>query len=650
MPPPLRAQVARSVQTAVRWLKVNEPTITDARDCAIAISALVAAEKSSHARPIQHLVRKLRDANRDGTSWNDEVWDTVWAVRALLDQSLPRKSIGSASEAATGDPSVTAALEFLVSVRDSVRGFWYGEPFETMIALDLLFEVNHPNFLDIADRPIEWLLSLQSPDGRVIAPHFTGIFASVFSRVRLPRLPRLKVAARAAGEWLIRDLHEHHIWTSAAWSNAHALQGVIDSGFTLDDPEVVKAVEWFLKTQSTNGEWSHVATVDDTSMAVLALTPFLSEDLVDVTPPLKGTMTAIRTNGSVRLTFEPPAGAAVALEQFIKFPEDVAEELRGNEMTVLMLAERLRSTSKAPTANRRLKRTSDRNLGDEILEMGAFAHGHLYPPLIEKCVRDSRVDHLRLNVDESLIDLPWELIHDGEDFLCVKYAVGRHIFAAASFPAAATRKKAVSALVVSDPRGDLPGALSEGRSVARLLRANGVLVTVLELSAATKQKFAFEMKRHDIVHFAGHATRDDRNPDESCLILADGPFKAFRLSGFFGDRPPALVFLNACWSASERSAGRGYPAMMRGLGRTFIFAGVANFIGYVIPVSDALATTLALHFYQHLVIGRTVGESLRRSRIELREKAGDFDPVWASAILYGDPVAVPIRQPAAMLS
>ena len=636
---PSRAKIARAVQNAIRWLKTNEPTIVDARDCAIAMSALIAAEKSAHAATIQHLSRKLREANPDTTSWNDEVWDTVWGARALLDEKLPREGIGHAATVAASDPRIRAALEFLISVRDGVRGFWYGEPFETMIALDLLFATDHPDFVEISTAPVEWLLSLQGADGRVIAPHFTGIFASVFRRIKLDTMPHLKDAALAAAEWLVRDLAVHPIWTSAAWSNAHALEGLLDNGYSLDHQAVATAIDWFLDTQSIGGEWSHVATVDDTSMAILALAPLLSEELIDLTPPLKGTITAIRTNGTLRFTFEAQSDAAVALEEFRKFPEDVADEIRRNEMTVLTLAENLRGEpSSAATSDAR------REFRDQIFDMGVFAHGHLFPPLVEKSVRQSRVDHLRINVDERLIDLPWELIHDGEDFLCLKYALGRQIYAAATFSEMRPRKDQPRALVVSDPRSDLRGALDEGRSVASLLRARGIRVTQLEGDEATKQRFALELKRHDIIHFAGHASRDQANPDESCLMLADGAFQAFRMSGFFGPRPPMLVFLNACWSASERSAERGYPTMMRGLGRTFIFAGVPNFIGYLIPVSDRLATILALNFYSHLVVGRTVGDALRRGRIELRERFGDSDPAWASAILYGDPTAVPIHR------
>jgi hypothetical protein len=237
---PLQAKIARSIQTAIRWLKVNEPMIVDARDCAIAVSALIAAERSSHAAPIQHLTRKLREANPDTRSWNDEVWDTVWGARALIDEKLPRPGVGRAKDIAASDQLIAAAIQFLVAVRDTVRGFWYGEPFETMIALDLLFATEHPEFERIAEMPVDWLLSLQGTDGRVIAPHFTGIFASIFSRIKLEnRGNQLEVAARAASEWLVRDLEVHPIWTSASWSNAHALQGLLDNGYTLQHSAVL---------------------------------------------------------------------------------------------------------------------------------------------------------------------------------------------------------------------------------------------------------------------------------------------------------------------------------------------------------------------------------------------------------------------------
>src|SRR6266516_633166 len=112
---PLPARIARAVQNAVRWLKANEPAIVDPRDCAITISALVAAEKSSHAITIQHLARKLRSTNPDATAWNDEVWDTVWGAQAFLDVALPRKGMSLASNVVRTEPLVSGAIDFLTS-------------------------------------------------------------------------------------------------------------------------------------------------------------------------------------------------------------------------------------------------------------------------------------------------------------------------------------------------------------------------------------------------------------------------------------------------------------------------------------------------------------------------------------------------------
>ena len=77
--------------------------------------------------------------------------------------------------------------------------------------------------------------------------------------------------------------------------------------------------------------------------------------------------------------------------------------------------------------------------------------------------------------------------------------------------------------------------------------------------------------------------------------------------------------------------------MMRGLGRTFMYAGVTAFIGYLVPVPDETATRFALEFYSSLTHGHSIGESIRRSRITVRERGQGRDLTWASAVLYGEP-------------
>src|SRR5205085_6472194 len=98
----------------------------------------------------------------------------------------------------------------------------------------------------------------------------------------------------------------------------------------------------------------------------------------------------------------------------------------------------------------------------------------------------------------------------------------------------------------------------------------------------------------------------------------DGEIQAFEIGRFIANRSPAVVFLNACWSAEELRNSESYSPMMRGLGRTFLYSGVNAFIGYLVPVPDDSATRFAISFYEALIQGQTIGESLRRARIQCR--------------------------------
>ncbi len=248
-----------------------------------------------------------------------------------------------------------------------------------------------------------------------------------------------------------------------------------------------------------------------------------------------------------------------------------------------------------------------------------------------------------MDIDERLIDLPWELIHDGTEFLCLKYALGRLLVSDQSFLAPHRNLLSVQdtrALIVADPTGDLPAAREEGKKVASLLR-NKCRMNVDEYTTSkmTKKDFLLSMKEYDIVHFAGHATHSPSSPDESCLVFSDGEIQAFEIARFMASRSPSVVFLNACWSAEELRNPDSFSPMMRGLGRTFLYAGVTAFLGYLVPVPDESATRFAISFYEALVQAQTIGESLRRARVHCRNPNAPNDLTWSSAVLYGDPAA-----------
>lgn len=614
----------RALQAGLRWLKQTSEAVTDPRDLAITIEALLAAERNKHSHAIQRLTSMLVRAQAGDGSWNNEVWDTAWAIKALHDAGL-----------AQTHPSIAEGLMFLDDTRDAVRGTWYEEPFETMLVLDLYASIAPARVIAARHTALEWLLSLQDASGRLISTHYTGMLVSLLRRIRIVDPLRFDAAANRGCDWLIRQLEVASIWTEASWSNCYGLKALLDSGYGIDTPAVATAVEWFLTHQDlSDGKWAHVARVDDTAMAVLVLAPLLSVPLVDLTVPKTSVVSASRENGTVRVSFQGPTAGAMLQSDRVKLTESVWQTLRRNQQAILTFGGTVRRSNRED----RQKRGIEVNVEEQLTQIGRYAYGNLVTSKIRHLLDSSNADHLRLDIDERLIDLPWELVHDNSDFLCLKYAIGRRVMSDQEVPTYARAQLGASsarALVVANPTGDLPSAESEGEQVATLLeKSSDVTVAFFRRDELTKMKFLLELENYDIVHFAGHASYDKKQPDESSLEFCDGPVTAFELQKFLPERSPAIVFLNACWSAEART--ESYQLMIRGLGRTFLYAGATAFLGYIVPVPDDSATQLAIEFYRNVVVGQTIGESLRRSRLELHNTM-PWDVTWSSAVLYGDP-------------
>jgi hypothetical protein len=626
--PSLIPELVRAVQAGVRWLRSRADSLTDPREVAVALVALVDAERSPRGHLAQKLASNLLRRQSASGSWSEELWDTTWAMRALL-----------AAGYARNHPAIESGVHFLVATEDPERGAWYEEPFETTLVLELLADLAPDHLRGSGARALDWLFSLQREDGAVIGVRYTGMAASLVRALPQDIRPRFEPAAARALAWLRADIAARTIWTGAAWSNYYALRALLDFGATLDDPTVEKAARWFLRAQDPNGQWMQVSRVHDTAMAVAVLSRLLSVPMIEIAAAKTGVVSALRENGTLRIAFQAPGAGAIMPNERLKLSEEVRLELSRNQEHIFALAGAMRTArSRSGTAGPRAR--PSRAPEQELVKVGRYAYGHLFPARIKMLLESSVADHVRFDVDERLIDLPWELLHDGSDFLCMAYAVGRRIVSDQAF--AATRELVNSerarVLIVADPTSDLPAAATEGARICELLeKVPGMDVTTAFGPTMTKKDFLLCLSDYEIVHFAGHARHDPKVPDESCLCLCDGDVRAFEMSRFIGSRPPAVVFLNACWSAEETVGSSALTAVVRGLGRTLLYSGVAAFLGYLVPVPDDSATDLAVTFYTCLAQGHTIGESLRRARVENRTSWGAEDITWSSAVLYGDP-------------
>jgi hypothetical protein len=285
--------------------------------------------------------------------------------------------------------------------------------------------------------------------------------------------------------------------------------------------------------------------------------------------------------------------------------------------------------------------------------------------------------HLQLQLPRELMRYPWELMHDGKQLLCQRYAMGRQVFMDTGLARRAPRRKsrAIRALIIGDPEfgagfhdwPQLPGARQEAKEVADLFGLLGQeLRGALDFNRArdvyiqepvTKREFRKLLRdgSYDIVHFAGHAKYIDKDPDRSAWMFSDGPLWALEIRNTLShcESPPWLVFANACEAGMDSEKSSRYQSNVFGLSTAFINQGVTAYMGPLWPINDAVALQIAKDFYNELLLARsTLGDALHFAKSQARKmtvgaaEASEHKVVqfggltsqsWASLILYGDP-------------
>ena len=229
-----------------------------------------------------------------------------------------------------------------------------------------------------------------------------------------------------------------------------------------------------------------------------------------------------------------------------------------------------RAKKSASDLGRRLR---DNFLGDE----GLAVLNHLSPTA------------LLLEVDETILSLPWELLFDADDHLyAINVPTGR-VVTTRNAPAdrrdSLTDDAEITILVLAPAAKDLASVDGEVDAISALAGDLGgvrLKVEVLRGDQATVAGFAAAVKGRcvEIVHVAAHGRFDKK---AGALRLGDGWFDAAQVAALEWDDPPYLVFGSACESAraapGKRLLSRGraeWPciripcARHRGIPRAFL--------------------------------------------------------------------------------
>ncbi len=276
--------------------------------------------------------------------------------------------------------------------------------------------------------------------------------------------------------------------------------------------------------------------------------------------------------------------------------------------------------------------------------IGQIFFDDLLTHTVKEKLRNTVAEYLILNIDDTLVHVPWELLHDGNQFLCQRFSMGRLVRTKQTIPGAGKSRllsKPLNMLILADPGGDLNGAYSEGIQLRdNMDKQNDLIHSALRADAISADYIRENMRNFDILHYAGHSDYDRENPAESGWRLSQGRFSAYEIMKMAGTgEMPSLIFSNACQSArtEEWKITSAFHDEIFGLANAFVLAGVRHYVGTFWEILDEPSRRFALEFYRELLSGISIGKAVRNARLVLIQEYGEETIVWASYLLYGDP-------------
>jgi len=244
---------------------------------------------------------------------------------------------------------------------------------------------------------------------------------------------------------------------------------------------------------------------------------------------------------------------------------------------------------------------------------------------------------LIIELDEGLSDLPMEALLDRNH-----HYLGERVPVLSSlgilYPAGEGAGRQIgpgtTALVVavSSPHAEtayplraLPDVVAEGEAVASHFR-NARLLTG---QSANVHDTLQDIPDSGVFHFAGHASN---SPTISALLLSDAPLTAKSLATLKVSKT-YLVVLSAC----DTDAGAlGTADAADSLVGYFVRAGVPRVIASRWNVDSAFTRQFMSAFYEHVLAGLSVEESLFRAQNAMRTQSAAAHPFyWTAFTVFG---------------
>jgi len=314
----------------------------------------------------------------------------------------------------------------------------------------------------------------------------------------------------------------------------------------------------------------------------------------------------------------------------VDFSAPVLSELRARAARAL----RPRSSN----ASERAERGDPMN---QLRELGGTIFSQLFPEPIRDFLVQSPTRYLYLQIDESLMEIPWELAFDGDNFLGEKFRVSRLISSATritSAPTARPTRDVLKVLLVSGESNSPPHDAYRESLMRRLEAIDGLSATQVHADGLRRGQALRLVGEHDVVHYVGPVGYGSAD-DADVSWWKAGEAISMRDVATLATPPQLLIsdnseMANVATSESSADLNLAKAAFRLGLNillRASELAGEAS-LGFM------------EQFYRELARGAALGEAARYARAAARRQAAIEGAPCPQAVLYGDAVLVAAPQ------
>jgi CHAT domain-containing protein len=249
-----------------------------------------------------------------------------------------------------------------------------------------------------------------------------------------------------------------------------------------------------------------------------------------------------------------------------------------------------------------------------------------------------RID-LNLTAVPDLMDLPWEFLNDGMDYIALRAAIVRQLGVPRPVRPFQVEER-IRMLVVAGPAPRPYESLDITRETTGITNSVRELKDSGRVEIVLAQPILSEVQRHlsngqfHILHFIGHGDRD-QGSDESTLVFVDHHGEPDLVTGsdlgtILGRHTSLqLVLLNAC-----EGARTDYRDPFKGVASALVKAGISVVVAMQNAITDGAASNFAGAFYEKLIaMGLPYDDALLSARNTLF--ADDRRLLeWATPVLF----------------